>query len=73
MGKRKILSVYFDEKIGEEANLNIDIELNLNGLISENDIEKILTNEEITKINGIVLNLVKRANEINSKDEFLKI
>lgn len=72
MGKRKILSVYIEDKIGEEANLNIDIKLNLNGLISENDTEKILTNEDIQQINEIVFNIIKRVNKINNRDEILK-
>ncbi|BDR81005.1 hypothetical protein [Clostridium tetani] len=72
MKKRKILSVYIEDKIGEEANLNIDIELSLNGLISESDIQKALTNEETHQINEIVFNIIKRVNKINNRDEISK-
>ena len=59
MEKKKLFTLFIGKENGN-TNLNIHVELNLEKLVPENEIDKMITNEELEQLHEITLNICKR-------------
>ncbi|NFO03108.1 hypothetical protein FDB23_03095 [Clostridium botulinum] len=68
MENKKLFTVYIGREFGE-VDLNINVDLNVEGLIPEEKINQILTQTELKQLEDITLNICKRVNKINGDNE----
>ncbi|HBJ2622089.1 hypothetical protein FDB29_07280 [Clostridium botulinum] len=71
MENKKLFTVYIGKELGE-VDLNINVNLNVEGLIPKEKINEMLTQIELKQLESITLNICKRINKVNGDNE-LKI
>ncbi|MBN1045461.1 hypothetical protein DVW08_08830 [Clostridium botulinum] len=68
MKNKKLFTIYIGREFGE-ADLNINVDLNIEGLIPKEKINEMLTQTELKQLESITLNICKRINKMNGNNE----